>query len=163
SAYAALGEVRRAVEHYEQALSIMQAIGDKLAEGSILGNLGSVYAALGDVYRAGVLYEQRLEIARAIGDRQGEAIASWNWGELLAQQGEIAAIPLLLVCVEYESELGHPDARRHAAYVEELRQQLTSHQGQQPTQAAEDKWSTFLTHLLRLDKPPPRRITSGGS
>ena len=39
-AYAALGEVRRAIEYYEQALVISREIGDRRGEGNDLGNLG---------------------------------------------------------------------------------------------------------------------------
>ncbi|MGB1253012.1 MAG: NB-ARC domain-containing protein, partial [Candidatus Promineifilaceae bacterium] len=41
SAYRNLGEVERAIEHYEEALKISREIGDRFREGVGLGNLGS--------------------------------------------------------------------------------------------------------------------------
>ncbi len=72
-AYAALGEVRKAIEHHEAALLISREIGDRRGEGSTLGNLGTAYAALGEAQRAIEHYEAALRIRREIGDRSGEA------------------------------------------------------------------------------------------
>ena len=70
-------------------------------------------------------YEQRLVIARQIGDRRGEANANWNLGLAQRQQGDLAqAVALMQVLVDFEQEIGHSDAERHAATVEKLRQQL---------------------------------------
>ena len=49
SAYYALGETRRAIEHYEQALVTSREIGNRRGEGSVLGSLGIVYADLGEI------------------------------------------------------------------------------------------------------------------
>jgi len=46
-AYAALGEVRRAIEYHQQALEIDREIGDRRGEGNGLGNLGAAYYRLG--------------------------------------------------------------------------------------------------------------------
>jgi tetratricopeptide (TPR) repeat protein len=56
-AYAALGEARRAIEFYEQALVIDREIGDRRGEGADLGNLGSAYFTLGEARRAIEFYE----------------------------------------------------------------------------------------------------------
>lgn len=58
-------------------------------------------------------------IAREIGDRGGEAIAAWNLG--LAQ-----AIANMQICVDYELELGHPNAEADAQQVNELRARLAT-------------------------------------
>jgi tetratricopeptide (TPR) repeat protein len=65
-AYADLGEPRRAIEHYEQALSIMREIGDRRGEGSALNNLASAYQALGDLRRAIAHLRGALNILEAI-------------------------------------------------------------------------------------------------
>jgi len=70
--YHSLGEVARAIEYHEQALTIAREIGDRRGEGADLGNLGNAYSALGEVARAIEYYEQALTIAREIGDRRGE-------------------------------------------------------------------------------------------
>ena len=73
-----LGEVRRAIEYYEQHVQIAREIGDRGGEGNALGNLGVAYANLGEVRRAIGYYEQALQIAREIGDRRGEGNTRWN-------------------------------------------------------------------------------------
>ena len=61
-------------------------------------------------------------IAREIGDRRGEALASWNLGDELAKQGDLArAAALMQVYVDFLRELGHPDAEKYAATLEEVR------------------------------------------
>ena len=40
-AYSDLGEPRKAIEYYEQALKISRDIGDRRGEGNRLGNLGN--------------------------------------------------------------------------------------------------------------------------
>jgi len=87
-AYAALGEVRRAIEYYEQALEIDREIGDRRGEGQDLGNLGSAYFTLGEVRRAIEYYEQALAIAREIGDRRGEGADLGNLGLAYRDLGE---------------------------------------------------------------------------
>ena len=42
NAYAALGDVHKAIEFYEQALVIAREIGDRQGEGADLGNLGNL-------------------------------------------------------------------------------------------------------------------------
>ena len=88
-AYAALGEVPRAIDYYHQQLVIARAIGDRRGEGNALGNLGTAYRDLGEVTRAIEYYHQRLTIARAIGDRRGEGNALNNLGLAFADLGEV--------------------------------------------------------------------------
>ena len=87
-AYAALGDARKAIEHYEQALDIARKIGDRRGEGGHLGNLGLAYAALGDARKAIEHYEQALAISREIGDRRGEGGHLGNLGLAYAALGD---------------------------------------------------------------------------
>ena len=87
-AYAALGDAKKAIEFYEQALVIDREIGDRRGEGNALGNLGNAYAALGDAKKAIEFYEQHLVIAREIGDRRGEGNALGNLGLAYAALGD---------------------------------------------------------------------------
>jgi hypothetical protein len=66
-------------------------------------------------------YEQALALAREIGDRRGEGIHSWNLGLLYEETDPARAAALMQVCVDYEQEIGHPDAEADAARVRELR------------------------------------------
>jgi tetratricopeptide (TPR) repeat protein len=124
-AYADLSETQRAIEYHEQYLAIARELGDRRGEGNALGNLGNTYYALGETRRAIEHYEQRLVIARGIGDRRGEGNTSWNLGEVYETLGELdRAVELMQVCVDFERELGHPDAEKDAAYVEAIRARL---------------------------------------
>ncbi len=77
---------------------------------------------MGEVTRAIGYYQQQLEIARAINDRAGESRACWNLGLALESQGDVArAVALMHQYVEYLRELGHPDAEKDAARVEQVR------------------------------------------
>ncbi len=87
--------------------------------------MGVAYSDLGEPRRAIELYEQRLAIAREIGDRSGEVITSWNLGLIYEAEGDLSrAVSLMDLCVEYEQDIGHPDAEKHAARVEALRARL---------------------------------------
>ena len=88
-----LGETRRAIQFYEQQLSIDREIGDRRGEGNALGNLGNAYADLGETGRAIQSYEQALLIDREIGDRRGEGIDLGNLGTCLRQAWAINAAP----------------------------------------------------------------------
>jgi len=119
-AYKNLGEMRRAIEYHEQALTISREIGDRRGEGNGLGNLGIAYKNLGEMRRAIECYEQCLVIHREIGDRRGEALGCWNLGLLYEDSDPARAAELMQVCVEYEREIGHPDAEADAQRVQGL-------------------------------------------
>ena len=87
-AYADLGDARKAIEFYEQALVIARDLGDKRTEGKWLETIGLVYAALGDVDKAIEFYEQALVIARDIGDKRNEGVWLGNLGIAYADLGE---------------------------------------------------------------------------
>ena len=72
-----MGQTRRAIELYEQALAIAREIGDRLGEGSDLDNLGqNAYGELGEIRSALEYYELALANARDIGNRYGEGQAT---------------------------------------------------------------------------------------
>jgi hypothetical protein len=74
-------------------------------------------------------YVQHLAIAREIGDRRGEAKACWNMGLLCEETGELKrATELMQVCVDFEREIGDPDAEKRAARVDALRRKLGDEQ-----------------------------------
>ena len=87
-AYADLGDPRKAIEHYEQALMISREIGDRRGEGNNLGSLGLAYSDLGEMRLAIEYYEQALMISRKIGDRRGEGADLGNLGNAYRNLGE---------------------------------------------------------------------------
>jgi tetratricopeptide (TPR) repeat protein len=94
-AHAALGDTRRAIDHYQQALAIACKIGNRRLEGNALGNLGNAYFVLGDARRAIDCHEQALAIAREIGDRRSEGNHLTNMGLLARRQGDVARAQVL--------------------------------------------------------------------
>lgn len=89
TAYAAIGEFRRAIEHHEKSLEICRQTGNRQGEASALCNLASSYTPLGDARRSIPFYETALAIAREIGDRQGEGNVLGNMGSAHAALGEV--------------------------------------------------------------------------
>jgi tetratricopeptide (TPR) repeat protein len=89
NAYSNLGEVQRAIEFYEQALSIAREIGDRHNEGASLGNLGLAYSNLGQVEQAIEYYQQALSIAQDIGDHRNEGNWLGNLGLAYRDLGEV--------------------------------------------------------------------------
>jgi tetratricopeptide (TPR) repeat protein len=103
-----LGEVARAIEHYEQALVIDREIGDRGSEGVELGNLGYAYSDLGEPARAIEYYEQALQIARELGDRYNEGSWLGNLGSIYGRLGEVArAIEYFEQALEIAQEIGN--------------------------------------------------------
>lgn len=80
NAYSDLGEPRKAIEYYEQALIISKEIEDKQGEGEAIGNLGNEYSHLGELRKAIKYYEKSLKIARERRSRYGESAALGNLG-----------------------------------------------------------------------------------
>ncbi len=87
-AYKSLGEIRRAIDFFEQALAIHRETGDRRGEGQDLCGLGIAYARLGETRRAIEFYEQALAIAHEIGDRLNEGNALGNLGVAYAHLDE---------------------------------------------------------------------------
>ncbi|MBD2108798.1 tetratricopeptide repeat protein [Nodosilinea sp. FACHB-13] len=73
-------QFRDALQSWEAALVIYQAIEDQQGQAKVLGNLGNAYISLSDYRRAITYYEQALLIFQAIENRQGQANALNNLG-----------------------------------------------------------------------------------
>jgi tetratricopeptide (TPR) repeat protein len=81
-AYANLGETRRAIQLYEQALLIHREIGNRRAEGNALWNMSLVLDELGERAQAIQHAEQALIIREQIEDPNAAkvraALAAWR-------------------------------------------------------------------------------------
>jgi len=99
---------KKAIEYYEKALEIAREIGNKLGEGTALGNLGLVYGGLGKIKKAMEYYEKALEIAREIGNKLGEGAALANLGLIYGDLGEVKrAIEYYEKALEIAREIGN--------------------------------------------------------
>jgi tetratricopeptide (TPR) repeat protein len=83
-----LGDYPRAIDHHQQSLAIAREIGDRIAEGASLGNLGNCYHSLGNYPRAIDHHQQSLAIAREIGDRIAEGASLGNLGLCYSSLGD---------------------------------------------------------------------------
>ncbi|MCB9101441.1 MAG: tetratricopeptide repeat protein [Anaerolineales bacterium] len=108
----------------EMGVTTAQALGHRRDEGAFSGNLGLAYSDLGQVERAIDFHTQALAITREIGDRRGEAFQSWNLGLLYEESDPAQAVALMSVCVDYEREIGHPDAEADAERVERIKARM---------------------------------------
>ncbi len=125
NAYANLGETRKGIEHYEQALAIAREIGDKRNEGIWLGNLGNAYADLGEPCQAIEFFKQHLVVTLEVGDRRDEGIACWNLGLHYEKAGDLQrAAEMMQICVDFEREIGHPDAEKDADYLKGIQAKM---------------------------------------
>jgi len=78
TAYRYIGQIRKAITCYEQALESARERKDQWGEGKWLGSLGHCHSAFGQTVRAIEYYEQSLAIAREIGERSGEGVRLGN-------------------------------------------------------------------------------------
>ncbi len=79
---------RQAIAWLGRAVEACRRLGDRRAEGTHLGNLGTAYADLGDARQAITYHEQALAVAREIGDRRGEGNDLGSLGTAYAALGD---------------------------------------------------------------------------
>jgi tetratricopeptide (TPR) repeat protein len=87
-AYAAMGEVSRAVEFFKQALDVSRETGNRRGEADVLGSLGDVQSYMGEPRRAIESYKEQLRINREIANRRGEGNALGSLGNAWKNLGE---------------------------------------------------------------------------
>jgi tetratricopeptide (TPR) repeat protein len=87
-AYCVLGDAKKSINYYEQALKIAREIGDKCNEGGWLGDLGNSYRNLGNAKKAIEYYEQALLITRKIGDKRNEGATLGSLGNAYCMLGD---------------------------------------------------------------------------
>jgi tetratricopeptide (TPR) repeat protein len=75
-----LGNVEKAIEHYEIALVLSEELKSKQFVSENLGNLASSYAVLGKFDKAIEYHDRALVIAKEVGDRNGECTELLNLG-----------------------------------------------------------------------------------
>ncbi|MEB3290571.1 MAG: CHAT domain-containing protein [Leptolyngbya sp.] len=76
-----------ALQSWQTALEIYQALGNRTGEAKVLNNIGIVYQLRGNYGEALTTYQQSLTISRELGDRATEAITLGNIGIIYERQG----------------------------------------------------------------------------
>ena len=75
------GETQKALEKYNEALPIFQAVGDRSGEANTLRNIGSVYDSLGEIQKALESYNDALPIYRAEVTATEKLLPCWGLRE----------------------------------------------------------------------------------
>ncbi|MGK7874715.1 MAG: tetratricopeptide repeat protein [Xenococcaceae cyanobacterium] len=113
-----LGEVDKAIEHYQQALELCPPE-DEQEKASILHNLAELYTQQGQVEEAIALYQQSLELKERIGDVRGKAATLHCMAIIYAQQGQVEeAIALYQQSLELNERIG--DVRGKASTLHSM-------------------------------------------
>jgi CHAT domain-containing protein/Tfp pilus assembly protein PilF len=86
--YDSLGEPRKALDYYNQALAIRRALGNQREEANTLTNIGLIYKTLGEPQKAFINYNRALLLRRAIKDSEGEAFTLHNIAAVYMLLGE---------------------------------------------------------------------------
>ena len=64
-----IGDARKAIEYYKQAMLIHREVGDRRGQAIVLEDIGTAYSGIGDARKAIEYHKQALEIVREVGDR----------------------------------------------------------------------------------------------
>ncbi|HET9479732.1 MAG TPA: CHAT domain-containing tetratricopeptide repeat protein, partial [Pyrinomonadaceae bacterium] len=84
-----LGDVSKALDHFQRAHKLARAGSWRLAEGNALSNIGKIYNDLADWQKALEFYGQALPVYKSLGNgRQAEAITLNNIGIAYSRSGE---------------------------------------------------------------------------
>lgn len=104
------------IDRQEAALLICRELGNRQAEGEVLGRLGLAFAALGATSQAVEAYRERLELAQETGDRKSEAGTLDNLSLAYAELGEmVRAQECHEAAQRIYQALGDPRAERNSA------------------------------------------------
>jgi tetratricopeptide (TPR) repeat protein len=82
-----LGQGKRAMKEYEQALMMLSSINDWGTRGVVVSNAAIAYAELGDSESAEAFFNESIEIASRLQDRAAEATRRGNYGWFLLSTG----------------------------------------------------------------------------
>src|SRR3712207_5622903 len=74
------GQLRTALQYWQEALPIFQQVGNRYGIAYALTGLGSVHQGLGDFGKALEYHQRSLDVARAIPDRKTEGDVLGNLG-----------------------------------------------------------------------------------
>jgi len=82
NAYVFLGEQRKGIDYYHQTLSILQAVGDKMAQATTLNLIGAAHFMLGEKQKALDVYNRALPLWESLGNNIGEGITLFSAGQV---------------------------------------------------------------------------------
>ena len=116
-----LGNASRALELYEQALTIQKEIEDEIGAMQSYAGLGDAYRTLQQLDRSTEHYELQLSAAQKIGKQQGIAKALFNLSVVMAARGwPEAALAQAREALELFEEIGSKRTDEVRKHVQEL-------------------------------------------
>ena len=122
---ACAGDSARADAADQKLSAVLRTIGSPQFEIIQRLTLGDAFTANGQERRAIVQCERSIELSRSIQDRRLEAAGCWQLARVYERMENLPrAIELMQVRVDYEREIGDPDAEKHAAELAALRARL---------------------------------------
>ncbi len=111
SAYDSLGEKQKALDYFNQVLSLLSKLKNRQIEGTVKFTIGKIHADLSQYQQALEFYNQALPVYREIGDRLGQAITLNNIGKLYHARGEYQqALQYYNQAVPILEDLGDPSS-----------------------------------------------------
>ena len=83
------GDVDKAMKMYEDALQILERIGDEKGKSATLHSMASIFRQRGDVDKAMKMYEDALQIKERIGDEKGKSATLHEMAYIFLQRGDV--------------------------------------------------------------------------
>ena len=109
--YYDLGETNKALDYWNQELTLRNALGDLNEEGNVLGSIATAYTKLGDRQKSLEYFSQALEKVRAVGDKTNEGLILANLGNAYFGLGQIqTALDYFQQALPLEHGVGSPAA-----------------------------------------------------
>ncbi|MGD1807825.1 CHAT domain-containing protein, partial [Dapis sp. BLCC M126] len=146
--YNSLGEKQLAINYYNQALPILQQVGDKGVEATTINNIGYVYHDLGEKQLALNYYNQALPLRRQVGDWSGEATTLNNIAWVKRDEGKLTES---LTVIEKSLEI--IEALRTKVDSPELRASYFA--------TVHDRYQFYIDLLMQLHKQNPNQGYDG--
>ncbi|MFB2924063.1 tetratricopeptide repeat protein [Aerosakkonema funiforme] len=109
SAYDSLGEKQKAIDYFNQVLSLSPTLGNRQIEANAKSSIAAVYSDLSQYQQALEYYNQVLPIYREIDDRLGQAIILDRIGQVYYERGEYQqALQFYNQSLPISQDLGDP-------------------------------------------------------
>src|SRR5262249_36040244 len=85
-----LGEKRKALDYFDQALLLSRAVGDRSGEANTLSNIGLAYDSLGEKQKARDHFNQALGLWRVFDSRHGEATTLYGIARMARESDNLS-------------------------------------------------------------------------
>ncbi|MEG4208048.1 CHAT domain-containing protein [Microcoleus sp. Pol7_A1] len=141
--YSDLKENQKALEYYNQSLSLFQTGGNRSGEAITLTNIGRVYDELGEKQKALEYYSQSLPLSRAVGNRSQEARTLYSMAYVKYAQGNFTE-----ALTDIESSLKIIENLRTLIASPELRSSYFA--------TVQDYYEFYIALLMQLHKINPK-------